>query len=48
MINDNKTAHHLKIKTVFDGEVQFFLQKLAHHITKLDSDVAWAVWNLIR
>ena len=40
MINDNKTTHHLKIKAVFDGEVYFFSQKMAHHITKLGSEVA--------
>ena len=24
MISDNETTHHLKIKMVFEGEVQFF------------------------
>ena len=26
MISDNETIYHLKIKMVFEGEVQFFLQ----------------------
>ena len=27
MVNDNKTAHHIEIKVVFDGEVSFFYKR---------------------
>ena len=47
MINDNETTNHLKIKVIFDGSI-IILQMMAHHVTKLRSEVAWAVWNLIR
>ena len=40
MINDNRTTHRLKMKTVFDWKVKFFLQMMAYHITKLGSEVA--------